>query len=282
MVSQITVDTGVQEKAGCHAVHVGPHATSGESLGCSHHVVVNVEVQVINDDGGDAGTHRRNAAEIHVPEAAAEAKQDAGRKDHLCADEIHVPEAATEARDVGGNKGRLCAVCVKPTEWVAVGRCGHRAVCRRCMVRSRFFYGSRRCCICRTRCPKVIVTRSDAGDVLPALLKLPLFTLREGRAGRYWYSKHTAAYFEDEKEYQATKADCEGALSPFFSPFDAFVAFYLFFLFPGMGFGRCFATNTDPMSTKWRDSAVGGSIGILVATIVWSILKRFPNTTEYA
>ncbi|KAL6657011.1 hypothetical protein ACP70R_004791 [Stipagrostis hirtigluma subsp. patula] len=157
-------------------------------------------------------------------------------------------------------------------------RCGHRAVCRKCMVRARFFYGNRRCCICRTRCPKVIVTRSDAGDVLPALLKLPLFTLREGRGGRHWYNKHTAAYFEDEKEYKATKADCEFTF--LLTPFGGFTAFYLFFIFLGMGLGRCFATKVDPVSAAVRDSAVGGSIGILLATIGWSILKRFPNTTE--
>nr|CAB3475063.1 unnamed protein product [Digitaria exilis] len=94
-----------------------------------------------------------------------------------------------------------CVVCTEPMEWVAVGRCGHRVMCSQCMVRIRFFHQNKRCCICRTRCPKVIVTRWPAGAAVGNPPQLPLFAFREGRVGHFWYHKLTAAYFEDQQQY---------------------------------------------------------------------------------
>ncbi|KAL8150343.1 hypothetical protein V2J09_020151 [Rumex salicifolius] len=53
-----------------------------------------------------------------------------------------------------------CAVCAEPLEWVAYGPCGHRDVCSTCVVRLRNVCGDRRCCICKTECNLVFITKA--------------------------------------------------------------------------------------------------------------------------
>jgi hypothetical protein len=36
--------------------------------------------------------------------------------------------------------------------------------------------------------------------------------------GNYWYHGHTAAYFEDEKQYQHARTECQGIIRPFYKP----------------------------------------------------------------
>ncbi|OEL34937.1 hypothetical protein BAE44_0004045 [Dichanthelium oligosanthes] len=100
--------------------------------------------------------------------------------------ECHVPDAAeTRGANREGDDGSgCCVVCTEPLEWVVVGRCGHRVVCSRCTVRIRFFRQNKRCCICRTRCPKVLVARWDAAAAsrdAGNLSALPWFAFRQGR-----------------------------------------------------------------------------------------------------
>lgn len=52
-----------------------------------------------------------------------------------------------------------CAVCADHLDWVAYGPCGHREVCSTCVVRLRFVLGDRRCCICKSDCPTIFVTK---------------------------------------------------------------------------------------------------------------------------
>jgi hypothetical protein len=52
-----------------------------------------------------------------------------------------------------------CAVCADALEWVAYGPCGHREVCSTCVARLRFIVGDTLCCICKTDCPSVFVTK---------------------------------------------------------------------------------------------------------------------------
>jgi hypothetical protein len=98
-----------------------------------------------------------------------------------------------------------CLVCTDPMEWVAVGRCGHRVACRKCAVRLRFFYRNKRCCICRAYCFRVlVVTKAAAADAASSTTSLiPLllwFAFWEGHvAGKYWYHRHSEAFFEDEE-----------------------------------------------------------------------------------
>jgi hypothetical protein len=97
------------------------------------------------------------------------------------------------------------------------------------MVRIRFFHHqNKRCCICRTRCPKVLVARW--GGATGDLSALPRFAFREGRVGKYWYHNHTAAYFEDEQQYDVARAACHGILSPFYQPLvrDLVLQFFFF------------------------------------------------------
>jgi hypothetical protein len=75
-----------------------------------------------------------------------------------------------------------CVVCTEPMEWVAIGRCGHRVVCPRCMLRIRFFYRNKRCCICRTYCLRVVVTKPGSDGAITSIL--PLFAFWEGRVGK--------------------------------------------------------------------------------------------------
>ncbi|CAO2201779.1 unnamed protein product [Urochloa humidicola] len=62
--------------------------------------------------------------------------------------------------DVDADEPKCCCVCTEPLEWVAVGPCGHRDVCAGCATRIHFFAGDWRCCICRTPCPTVLVTKA--------------------------------------------------------------------------------------------------------------------------
>ncbi|RCV14073.1 hypothetical protein SETIT_2G397700v2 [Setaria italica] len=164
-----------------------------------------------------------------------------------------------------------CVVCTHPSEWVAIGRCGHRVVCRKCMVRIRFFHRNKRCCICRTRCPKVIVAKRDAStDILSTL---PLFALREGRVGKLWYHRLTAAYYEDEKEYNAARVACDGILSPFFRPWYWFVWFFGYSLTMGVVFGIASAAGTKHMSRQVRAYALSICVAMSIATTIWSAIK---------
>jgi hypothetical protein len=52
-----------------------------------------------------------------------------------------------------------CVVCTEALEWVAYGSCGHREVCSTCVARLRFVMDDKKCCICKTVCPFVFVTK---------------------------------------------------------------------------------------------------------------------------
>ncbi|KAG8044974.1 hypothetical protein GUJ93_ZPchr0008g13758 [Zizania palustris] len=113
----------------------------------------------------------------------------------------------------GSDDAPCCVVCAEPLEHVAVGRCGHRTVCPLCAARIR--YGppqSRRCCICRTVCPTVVVTNTAAAAAIDAALFTsssnlpdPVSGLDE-RLGEYWYCAVISAYFDDEQQYEAVAA----------------------------------------------------------------------------
>jgi hypothetical protein len=92
----------------------------------------------------------------------------------------------------------LFVVCTEPLEWVAIGRCGHRVVC---CASARFFYRNKRCCVCRTYCFRVVVTRgpTQTGRYCRCL---PFW---KGQAGQYWNHRHTVAFFGDQKEYEEAK-----------------------------------------------------------------------------
>uniref|UniRef100_A0A0E0JK91 RING-type domain-containing protein n=1 Tax=Oryza punctata TaxID=4537 RepID=A0A0E0JK91_ORYPU len=97
-----------------------------------------------------------------------------------------------------------CVVCTEPLEWVAVGPCGHRAVCSACAAHLRSAPDSdKRCCICRRICPTVVVTKAAAGVVTFSTLPA---AINDGRVGEYWYCAAVSAYFDDEQQYEAAKA----------------------------------------------------------------------------
>ncbi|XP_074577261.1 uncharacterized protein LOC141833673 [Curcuma longa] len=102
-----------------------------------------------------------------------------------------------------------CAVCADPLEWVAYGPCGHREVCSTCVVRLRFVLGDRRCCICKTECPVIFVTKA-LGDYTRVVADFSVFLTgaTEGKTGQYWYHEDTQAYFDDADHYKMIKAMC--------------------------------------------------------------------------
>ncbi|CAM0906898.1 unnamed protein product [Alopecurus aequalis] len=109
--------------------------------------------------------------------------------------------------DVVRTEPSECAVCMEPLEWVAIGPCGHREVCSQCAVhirvRSRSKPTDRRCSICREPCPAVVVTKAGGGRHL--YTKLASLGSFQGRVGDYWYHGASAAYFDDERQYEATR-----------------------------------------------------------------------------
>ncbi|XP_074267562.1 uncharacterized protein LOC141590953 [Silene latifolia] len=105
-----------------------------------------------------------------------------------------------------------CAVCADNLEWVAYGACGHRDVCSTCVARLRFICDDRRCCICKSLCDVVFVTKA-MGDYTKMIgdfsKQLPGVSQgREGKVGSYWYHEDTQAYFDDVEQYNMIKATC--------------------------------------------------------------------------
>jgi hypothetical protein len=137
---------------------------------------------------------------------------------------------AIDIDDDGGTS--CCAVCMEPSEWVAVGACGHREVCINCAVRMRFFRDDRRCCICRAFCPTVLVTKAAADDdgqqhladrsqrqqaavLFSKTTAPPAFVGAIPPAGTYcWYHGGMAAFFDDRVPYEAVRKMCSKPLCP--------------------------------------------------------------------
>jgi hypothetical protein len=126
----------------------------------------------------------------------------ASSKDHHIVN-IQLAGDITSAESPAG----CCVVCSEPLKWVIVGQCSHRVVCSKCMIRIRHINGDKTCCICRAHCPTVMVTKAGGtgGAVVSAF--------RE-----YWYHTKTGAYFDDLKQYQATREACKTELSPYYHP----------------------------------------------------------------
>ncbi|XP_014495992.1 E3 ubiquitin-protein ligase ZNF598 [Vigna radiata var. radiata] len=102
-----------------------------------------------------------------------------------------------------------CAVCAEPLEWVAYGPCLHREVCSTCVARLRFICDNRCCCICKTECNHVFVTKAlgDYTKMINDFAALPS-EVREGKIGSYWYHEDTNAFFDDVDHYKMIKAMC--------------------------------------------------------------------------
>ncbi|KAM0928903.1 hypothetical protein ACQ4PT_001953 [Festuca glaucescens] len=82
-----------------------------------------------------------------------------------------------------------CVLCLEALEWVAAGRCGHRALCPKCMVSVRAAGNRRVCPVCHAWCPYVVVTKAGAWDA-SLLSRMPI-TTTEGHHGTYWYNRRT-------------------------------------------------------------------------------------------
>lgn len=102
-----------------------------------------------------------------------------------------------------------CAVCADTLEWVAYGPCGHREVCSTCVARLRFICDDRRCCICKSDCNVVFVTKAlgDYTRMVNDFSTLPL-QVKEGQVGSYWYHEDTQAFFDDAEHYKMIRAMC--------------------------------------------------------------------------
>ncbi|CAM0957251.1 unnamed protein product [Alopecurus aequalis] len=102
-----------------------------------------------------------------------------------------------------------CAVCAEALEWVAYGPCGHREVCSTCVVRIRFVLEDPLCCICKTDCPSIFVTKAmgDYTRVISDFSALPTGA-GEGKVGEYWYHEDTKAFFDDADHYKMIRAMC--------------------------------------------------------------------------
>lgn len=162
----------------------------------------------------------------HVVDVKARPTTNGGQDHHVVVDVdrlvvVNIVAKAGHAMDIlkpkdPADQAARCVVCTKAMRWVAIGRCGHGVVCNKCMVQKRFFQQNKRCCVCNAHCPKVLVTKAVCDD--GRVSKLPRFAFRDGRVGKYWYHRHTRAYFEGEKEYQAARAECQGIIPRYYEP----------------------------------------------------------------
>ncbi|KAL5220553.1 hypothetical protein ABZP36_025266 [Zizania latifolia] len=169
-------------------------------------------------DADSRSATARNDDEDHgdavgmAPVLDADSRSASGAKD----DHQHHIVIDIDAGDSGStgssDDAPCCVVCTEPLEHVAVGRCGHRAVCSLCAARIRSGPPqSRRCCICRTVCPTVVVTNTAAAAAIDGALftssKLPApASGLDERIGEYWYCAVISAYFDDEQQYKAAAA----------------------------------------------------------------------------
>ncbi|XP_066383983.1 uncharacterized protein [Miscanthus floridulus] len=103
----------------------------------------------------------------------------------------------------------FCVVCADTLEWVAYGSCGHRDVCSTCVARLRFVMDDKKCCICKTVCPFVFVTKA-MGEYTRVVTDFSVFPcgVNEGKAGDFWYHEDTQAYFDDADHYRMIRAMC--------------------------------------------------------------------------
>ncbi|XP_062081746.1 uncharacterized protein LOC133788327 [Humulus lupulus] len=102
-----------------------------------------------------------------------------------------------------------CVVCAETLEWVAYGQCGHREVCSTCVIRLRFVCEDRCCCLCKSNCGVIFVTKA-LGDYTRVINDFTNFPAdpTEGQVGTYWYHEGTQAYFDDFDHYKMIKAMC--------------------------------------------------------------------------
>ncbi|PON69598.1 zinc finger protein [Parasponia andersonii] len=101
-----------------------------------------------------------------------------------------------------------CAVCAETLQWVAYGSCGHREVCSTCVIRLRFVCEDRHCCLCKSECRIIFVTKA-LGDYTRMINDFAIFPAApEGQVGAYWYHEGTQAYFDDLDHYKMIKAMC--------------------------------------------------------------------------
>ncbi|KAF0916239.1 hypothetical protein E2562_005859 [Oryza meyeriana var. granulata] len=185
-----------------------------------------------------------------------------------------------------------CVVCMEPLEWVAVSPCGHRVVCAMCAARARSAPNSdHRCCICRTLCPAVVVTKAmaTADDGEPTFSTMPAAT-QDGQVGDYWYCAAMSAYFDDERQYETTaKAAAAGCLKQQLPPSSAadeedegaqgngtppFTICCFYAALFGVAIGFTFAAD----ATGWgqRVAIVLGSVALWVAvgSVFWFLIKN--------
>ncbi|AQL09127.1 Putative RING zinc finger domain superfamily protein [Zea mays] len=104
----------------------------------------------------------------------------------------------------------FCAVCADTMDWVAYGLCGHREVCSTCVARLRLVMDDKRCCICKTVCPSVFVTKA-MGKYTRVVTDFSVFPngANEGKAGDFWYHGDTQAYFDDADHYRMIRSMCQ-------------------------------------------------------------------------
>ncbi|CAM0144682.1 unnamed protein product [Urochloa decumbens] len=263
-----------------------PHPTGVQRADC--HVLVRIELQV-HQVNGDAGSHG-NVKDVEprlTRESTAAANSGVNTTSHENASD-HVVDVAPHEADHDTNN--CCIVCTEPSEWVCIGRCGHRVVCRKCMVRIRFFHRNKRCCICRTRCPKVIVAKRGARAGILSTLPLDrdpvqYCTCSGGHCTRACRAvgptcqrpplqvQLTAAYYEDEQEYSAARAACEGILSPFFQPLCGLLVIFSWFLGYGVIVGTACTVQFKHSSAQVTAYVVSISVAMLIGTIIWSAIK---------
>lgn len=76
-------------------------------------------------------------------------------------------------------------------------------------MRLRFILGDPRCCICKTDCSTVFVTKA-LGSFTEAKSDFSEFPpgVSEGQHGKYWYHEDSQAYFDDVDHYRMMRAMC--------------------------------------------------------------------------
>uniref|UniRef100_A0A0E0FHR4 RING-type domain-containing protein n=1 Tax=Oryza nivara TaxID=4536 RepID=A0A0E0FHR4_ORYNI len=185
-----------------------------------------------------------------------------------------------------------CAVCMEPLEWVAVGPCGHRVVCPACAARVRSApKPDHLCCICRTLCPTVLVTKAAAAaDGELPFSEMPA-TTQDGQVGEYWYCAAMSAYFDDERQYEATAKAAAAAAAGCLKQRPAgadnddgerdqrygtaqFLKYSFFAALFGVCIGFVFAVDAPGWGGRVGIVAGSAALSVAVGSVLWFLRNR--------
>jgi len=58
----------------------------------------------------------------------------------------------------GSSTGEACILCFNQINYFAMGKCNHKSVCQKCVLRIRLIMDDKKCSICKTEMEEIIIS----------------------------------------------------------------------------------------------------------------------------